>query len=705
MTDAASADIEVRQAKKKILGWLCHLVFDSGDAALQVSTLRAKFVYFREELQQHSTEIFSQIVRLLLNIPKQMLSNAAKTQTTCLILLQLLLECITQCPIIDQDCLNTLIDAVRVFCFWPKPYGTVAKSIFKILFLEKRNPGGGMRARLHSERMAITHDFDSHIFGSRGQKLSVPQQPTTPVLVYMDQANDSAHALQHMVCKSASPTAPLNVDQRLLMNLLEIDFQMTEPMVELLQSLSADQNSALRMQIEEVLSVCAQMLKESVSKCAALRAERVSIILKQHLPTIVLVPRKLKSGFKYVPRFPRTKYTFRELATTKLDTTKVFEEGDYLCEHVSDLLTTVTASAKRVIDLHLSRKKQRRRVLYQSRVRRATLSPRASIKLQLVDGANEPKAVLNFAILGTDQTVHRFLCGYVRLYSSIATICKHTEIRLYMIPSQDSCNDLAAYISRTDPWYRKNVFKAFTQLQSGGSAKEVKVYKQLLEDYIKSAHYTVPFRVYSCKCWKDAGEGPVAVCIPFCISADIGVRTAVERVKQQKGLTWESAFTHLRETDRGQLSTPQLRIMHSQIDGGGSAYETPRSYTVVTMRNVPHVWDTTPTDFPVAAQLELMLLDSDHFKNNTKKKKKKNSKHYKKVVGPDVLIASVKKHGEMHPAGLVEVKCTNTGDQMLVMLDGVIYGPFHHITVSQFTIGRTHRPLDFPLRTFIPRCF
>ena len=32
------------------------------------------------------------------------------------------------------------------------------------------------------------------------------------------------------------------------------------------------------------------------------------------------------------------------------------------------------------------------------------------------------------------------------------------------------------------------------------------VYKQLLEDYIGSAHYTVPFRIYKCECWKDASE-------------------------------------------------------------------------------------------------------------------------------------------------------------------------------------------------------
>jgi len=226
----------------------------------------------------------------------------------------------------------------------------------------------------------------------------------------------------------------------------------------------------------------------------------------------------------------------------------------------------------------------------------------------------------------------------------------------------------------------------------------------LLEDYIKAAHYTVPFRVYVCKCWKDAGEGPCAVRIPFCISANIGVLTAVEHVKQQMGdgLTWGSAFTHLREKNRSQLSTPQLRIMHRQVNGGGSAFETPRSYAVVTMRNVPHVLDTTPTDIPVAAHFELELLGSDHFKDHTKKKKSKQNKH---VAGPDVLLSALKKHGELHPAGYMEVKCLSDRDNMLVMLDGVIYGPFHHITVSQFTIGPAHRPLDFPLRTFIPRRF
>ena len=63
---------------------------------------------------------------------------------------------VLQCCILDQACLNMLISTVRVFCVWPKPYGMVARNIFKILLLEKRNPGGTMRARLHSERMQIT---------------------------------------------------------------------------------------------------------------------------------------------------------------------------------------------------------------------------------------------------------------------------------------------------------------------------------------------------------------------------------------------------------------------------------------------------------------------------------------------------------------------------------------------------------------------
>ena len=67
-----------------------------------------------------------------------------------------LLLCL-QCPIVDLECLHMLINTVRVFCVWPKPYGTIARNIFKILLLEKRSPGGTMRARLHRERMQITH--------------------------------------------------------------------------------------------------------------------------------------------------------------------------------------------------------------------------------------------------------------------------------------------------------------------------------------------------------------------------------------------------------------------------------------------------------------------------------------------------------------------------------------------------------------------
>ena len=81
-----------KEAQRKILAWLCHLVF--GDD-LSMPDLNKKFVYFREELKRYPTEIFAEIVRLLKSIPKQMSSDAAKPPHA-LILLQLLLECVTQ---------------------------------------------------------------------------------------------------------------------------------------------------------------------------------------------------------------------------------------------------------------------------------------------------------------------------------------------------------------------------------------------------------------------------------------------------------------------------------------------------------------------------------------------------------------------------------------------------------------------------------
>ena len=79
--------------RKKMSDWLCHLVFD--DQALPVAELREKFVHFREGITKHSTELFVQIVKLLKSMPKSISINAAKP-SHALILLQFLLECITQ---------------------------------------------------------------------------------------------------------------------------------------------------------------------------------------------------------------------------------------------------------------------------------------------------------------------------------------------------------------------------------------------------------------------------------------------------------------------------------------------------------------------------------------------------------------------------------------------------------------------------------
>ena len=79
--------------RKKLSDWLCHLVYD--DQALPVAQLQEKFVHFREEIAQYSTEIFVQIIKLLKSMPN-LLSTHASKPSHALILLQLLLECITQ---------------------------------------------------------------------------------------------------------------------------------------------------------------------------------------------------------------------------------------------------------------------------------------------------------------------------------------------------------------------------------------------------------------------------------------------------------------------------------------------------------------------------------------------------------------------------------------------------------------------------------
>jgi hypothetical protein len=323
------------------------------------------------------------------------------------------------------------------------------------------------------------------------------------------------------------------------------------------------------------------------------------------------------------------------------------------------------------------------------------------------------KSSLKIAVVGDSSAVHRFVCAYVGIFSSgraSCFACSLERIVIYAIP--DGSNDLAWYLAQYDGLYKQRIYNAFVaplsilpnfRASMDGSPSQrsqVPVPNDglcgLLENYVGTADHPTAIQCYICECYAESHDShkPDAS-IPFCMGLELGFFAIVAAVKSREdpGMSDEDAVLHASFRD-AMTSTAEVQISYSCVSATASASPAFSSATAqpsvkssnsarfgaIALRNMRPAPDSSATGSagerldPTAPGLEMTL-----------KPMPANLPQKPKLMDANLLVQEVKnsaKQQVLNQLQEVQVTCKELGGRFGILVDSVVYGPFHHIKVA-----------------------
>ncbi len=250
--------------------------------------------------------------------------------------------------------------------------------------------------------------------------------------------------------------------------------------------------------------------------------------------------------------------------------------------------------------------------------------------------------------------------------------------------------------------------------------------RYVLQDYVRSAHFALPIRIFDCECWGDqeAIEFPASALgkpdqtIPFVTRAELGLGAAIAQYSNrpefrgnfmgEAASNGQGTFPTIQEIVNDKefvkIFSPTVELNVSiypmTVDGKFSAAESDKielressyvslvvanvsSYTIPTasanniVRVSPHV-PTSSFANPKQPWLELISISTpnssipDIIKKQVKKQK-----------DLDALIEAHRTESNIQYAGLIDIKCSPTNRvPFVISLDDVAYGPFYRVRIQ-----------------------
>eukprot|EP00750_Incisomonas_marina_P013178 INCI17244.1.p1 GENE.INCI17244.1~~INCI17244.1.p1 ORF type:complete len:1116 (-),score=186.30 INCI17244.1:62-3289(-) len=238
----------------------------------------------------------------------------------------------------------------------------------------------------------------------------------------------------------------------------------------------------------------------------------------------------------------------------------------------------------------------------------------------------------------------------------------------------------------------------------------------LVQDYVRGAHYNTHFQVYECACWVAAdNKGPPDLVVPFCSRAEIGLsaqcaelvrlqqhKLRADKKKKKKDPEAQRLKAEVAALDqlkkKWKHTFPKLKLQYAQTEAfsavRGWVYQTQgEDYASITLRSVPDQTDLTPSDLPAREALELEQVKfSKEFKDRFRPKQ-----------GLRGLAEYARQNGEVVQTASAEISCADPSEHFKIMLDGVLYGPFHGVIIEPCVEATaSERPITISVKSFIP---
>jgi hypothetical protein len=665
------------------------------------------FSYLRAAIVDDASrmEILKATYAKMLTLPAQMKTQPTVAETTLLALLFMLKQFIASGPVTDTQFLRKAMSSLRQFYLWPKPFGTFTRDILQTLKDELICPGSLLRNQFDAEAK-VAHYKPVRKNGEYGRAVYYlweadhPESKTRAAIMELRSrkpAEKKRRGSRVGNIDMSSATRLSGTTQALLMlNLMaeEKEVGASDVEVELFSKLTEAQIGTLYSKFQDMVNSLRTL---TIDKAGPMRVAE----LKKIKTELANLAAKGTAGTTPIPKEKHSPF-------------------------LPELPTLVHTSVETVPGGYHQESKDQLGLMCLEYIPYPTTPFEEQLETIFANYATVPKPItVRLVIAGGNKLFHSFLCSFMRMEQLHMEWIKGITIQLFVAPW--SSNDLANFIARHDSWYNRHVhvpsrtpllvlpfsnptdelFEPDDTEDAPPVEKPGQFLRETMTSYIRGAQQTLPVNVYLLEGWLD----PVPVksdkdktekkqkdkkidlmadsIVPFVGRVLLGE----EADKQQAEKKSKNAkFTYNPE---------DLIVRFSRMDLAGNTFATqaedPLPYQTITIANLPVTDDVCYASDPSVPWLEMHALAS----------KKADAT---KVGGRNLLLTDPRQHVDS-----VEVSCSGPSQSFSCLVDGVLFGPFHHIKVSRCRKSKSPEtggdkggeqelgdPYILPISTFFP---
>ncbi|GAB5372319.1 hypothetical protein AAMO2058_001655100 [Amorphochlora amoebiformis] len=508
------------------------------------------YVFLREAANDKAKlkTIIDAAVKGILALPQFMQLNARVAEVALLAHMQLFRSL---SPIMGNARANQLCNIIydlQQFFFWPKPFGSITRTILTEMEKEVMCPGEGLREGLRYEARC-----------ARSKEGSSKFSDVDPVVYHIVNAKSSnADSLLHILQMAKEEGKGRNRNRlkigeqsigalaRLILHTVNREVSVSKEDIDAFLFMT---DAAVRRTIKEI-----DQMSESLYKSAIEGEKKVESKVIIEGERVYLTPQEATK--RRIAFYTNMKKEWKENADNLEDDdqsiSRFFPDVEVLYElqeaEFPFSLPPLRHKALRFNVQYTLSSREARRLARETMVLPPETDWYETLRL-LVDGhlcgaTPEKKVTIRMVMACCDFTMHAFLCAYVRLILHDYKLAKCVEFKMYIVPI-DRGNHIAAFLSRHDGWYYKNIYAPFSskqfllpwvQLQpesheqksrprgssrhkaqnkssgAGGALNELtgkrmrKYYECLLENYVRSAKEQLRVKIFMAKMYDGKPE-------------------------------------------------------------------------------------------------------------------------------------------------------------------------------------------------------
>jgi hypothetical protein len=673
-------------------------------------------------------------------VKSKVAAGSYQAAESCLLPLMRIVEnIILQCPISNYTHLEQLLVEIDVFRRWPLPYGSASSQLVDMICKELKSPGSAMIQKMSEEWPLLDINLSFYDISSyRPEELDC-----WPVFIIVDSSEGPETSFFYKVASHSAVSRQDKLKQALL------KVQLSRPL----------NHSLFQAHIYRIwiilfkLSLFNEISLNDVSCIAGLNENDVFRIYSR----VLEIPDRLQEyENEEARRLQEEVYLDLLIEMNKLHADEFNPLTQVLFTHFSAFKSYRPTLPKHLIKLieiakdHITELRESELSVITELDDSGVVTKEEAFSIGALNSAftaalgrsldpNSPqnKAPVRVVLTGSDELFHKFLLSFVTSISNESQILGGCDLRVFVVPTYGVESSLAQYLASVDSWYQRHVYIPFAmrpwapKLDSSltdhkahastlsepstlrdRSLLDVSLFpgfdrllpvaasETLLQDYLLEANRMLSLNIYEVHCWlSEAEDSSPNLIIPFGLYVDIGVNAAAKRLQQRNPGLAEKSLAELISSKNFSYDPLQVTIQATQMDLFGVEYtatdEATRPIYSLSVSNIPRETESTTPAIPNAEWLELSYLEPDSATQLAAYLNKKKSRKNRDLQA-DINVAVSTLYSNLH---IIKADFISRTTPMDILVDGVLYGPFHMVRVKPFILEDRIWP-TVPLMTY-----